>query len=104
MLSVSARTFTARAAASSRRDQVAAQRSDDRVGDFVLDREDVGQLAIVGLRPQVTVVHRVDQLRGDAHVVAGLAHAAFEDVVDLERLRDVGRAERTALVRERRRA
>ena len=30
----------------------------------------------------------IDQLHGDAHLVAGFAHAAFDDVFDLEHLAD----------------
>jgi hypothetical protein len=81
MLSVSARTSTLGAGLLAF--QRAAQGIDDRVGDLALHGEDVVELAVVGLRPQVAVVHRVDELRGDAHLVAGLAHAAFEDVADL---------------------
>jgi hypothetical protein len=82
----------------------AAQRRDDSVGDLVLDGEDVVQLAVVGFRPQVAILHRVDQLGSDAHPVAGLAHAALEDVVDLQLARDHRRAQLPALVGERRSA
>ena len=56
--------------------------------DVVLHREDVLQLAVVGLRPQVRVGRRLNELRGDSNVLAGLAHAAFEDGRHVELLRD----------------
>jgi hypothetical protein len=77
-----------------------AQRRDDGVGDLILDGEDVVQLAVVGFRPQVAVLHRVDQLRGDAHPVARFAHAALEDVVHIQLARDHRRAQLAALVGE----
>ena len=42
-------------------------RTDDAVGDVVLQLEDVGQLAIVAVGPQVDAVRGIDQLSGDAH-------------------------------------
>ena len=53
-----------------------------------MNGEDVGQLAVVAFRPYVAAVARRDQLRGHADAIAGLAHAAFEDVRDIERLGD----------------
>jgi hypothetical protein len=43
---------------------------------------------------------RVDQLTGDAHAIAGLAHRAFEDVVDPELAADLLHINRLALVGE----
>ena len=43
---------------------------------------------------------RVDQLPGDAHPVAGLAHAAFEHVAHAELLRHLLHGDRLALVGE----
>ena len=57
--------------------------------DLVLDREDVVELAVVGLRPQVRVGAGLDQLRGDAHRVARLAHRAFQHVRHVQRARDL---------------
>ena len=70
----------------------------DHVGrDLVLDREDVVELAVVGLRPQVRVGAGVDQLRGDPHRVAGLAHRAFEHVRHVQRARDLRNRDLLAL-------
>ena len=54
------------------------ERVDDPVRDFVLDREDVGQVAVVALGPEMPAVAGIDELRGDAHAVAGAADRAFE--------------------------
>jgi hypothetical protein len=47
--------------------------------DLVLNHEDVRELAIETLRPDVITVLGVHQLRRDAHTIACLAHAAFEN-------------------------
>ena len=57
---------------------------DNALGDLVLDGEDVGEVAVVALCPDVVAGRRVDKLRGDAQALAGLAHAAFEHVAHAE--------------------
>ena len=52
----------------------------DAVGDLVLYVEDVLQLAVEALGPDVVVGVGVDELRRDPQAVAGLSHAAFQDV------------------------
>ena len=54
------------------------ERVDDLAGDVVLDLEDIGQVAIVAVGPQVATGGRVDELRGDPHAIAGAADRAFE--------------------------
>ncbi len=76
------------------------QGRDDRRGHLVLDREDVLELAVVALGPDVPVGLGVDQLHGDAHPVAGLAHAALDHVLDAELRGDVLDPHRLALVHE----
>ena len=58
----------------------------DGLRDLVLDREDVGHLAIVALRPQVAAVGDGDQLRGHAQAIARLPHAALQNVRDAQRI------------------
>ena len=53
------------------------------IGD-VLQLEEVGQDVLVSLCPDVLPGFAVDQLRGDAHLVTRLAHAALEHVADVE--------------------
>ncbi len=72
----------------------------NRLGDFILDREDAGQLAVVFLRPQVIAAARVDQLRGDAHFVAGFLHAAFQHGRDIQHFADLAQVLSLALERE----
>ena len=57
--------------------------------DLVLQREDVVEIAVVALGPDVIAVDAVDQLGGDAHAAAGFAHAAFQHVADLQLPRDL---------------
>jgi hypothetical protein len=61
---------------------------DDRRRDIVLHGEDVGQLAIVTLGPQVKAVRHVDELCRDPNPVPGPSDAAFENGVDGEGFRD----------------
>jgi hypothetical protein len=61
-------------------------RSHDGFGDFVLYREDVGEVAVVTLCPNVAAGGDVVELRRDAHTIATLAHAAFEHVTDAKLL------------------
>ena len=77
------------------------QRTDDGTGDVVLNLEDVVDLAVVGLGPDVEAVVGTDELRRYAQDVAGLAHAAFEYVGDAERLGDIGDGDLLALEEKR---
>jgi hypothetical protein len=49
-----------------------------------LDLEDIVELPIVPLRPQVIAVGNVDELRGHAQSATRFAHAAFENRVHLQ--------------------
>ena len=44
------------------------------LGDLALNGEDIGQVAIVSLRPQVRVGARVDQLRVHPHALPSAEH------------------------------
>src|SRR3546814_17833614 len=59
-------------------------RAGDLAGDLVLQREQVPEGAVVMLGPQGAAIGGTDQLRGDAHRVAGVAHAALQQVRDAE--------------------
>ena len=63
-----------------RGEQLRLERRHHRVGDLILDREDVLVVAVVGLRPEVIAVVGSDQLRGDADALARAAHAPLEQV------------------------
>jgi len=64
--------------------QLDRERAHDLVRHVVLDGEDVLEVAVVALGPQVTAARRVDQLRRHAHTLSRLAYAAFDDVADAE--------------------
>lgn len=72
--------FAPRAAWRLRARNVCVQRHSDGARHFVLDHENVRHLPVVALRPEVCVARGVDQLRGDAHAISELAHAALEHV------------------------
>ena len=61
-----------------------------------MDGEDIGQIAIVALRPQMRVVARVEQLRSYPHFVGRTLHAAFHDTRDAELLTDLTQIARGA--------
>ena len=69
--------------------KVRAQRKGDPTGQFTLEREKIGDLAIVGVVPNVQVGPGIDQLSVDAHPIAGPSHRAFQDVSDPELLADL---------------
>src|SRR5215472_17538171 len=57
-----------------------AQFGGNRLGNFILDRKDVIELAIVFLGPRLQSVVHVDQLHIDAHLIAGLLQTPFENM------------------------
>ena len=79
-MSVVSRAARSRAAASTRPGRVAAIAR----RDLVLDGEDVLEVAVVALGPEVVVGLGVDQLHRDAHPLPDLAHAALDDVLHAE--------------------
>ena len=58
---------------------------DDGLGDLVLDRENVGQVAVEALGPEMAVTGPFDQLGVDPDL-ARLAHAALDHIFDAELL------------------
>ena len=53
---------------------------DDLSRYFVLDHEDVLEVPVVAVRPDMAAGFGIDELDVDAHPRAGLSHAAFEHV------------------------
>jgi len=80
--------------------KVRLDRGDDALGNVVLHREDVMQVAIVFLGPDMLAGFRVDELSGDADLLARRAHAAFEHVAHTEIARDLAHIDRLAFVDE----
>ena len=74
----------------------------DALGDLVLEVEEVVDDAVVAVGPEMRAGNGVDELRGDAHPVAGLAQAPFEDVAHAEGARDLAHVDRRGPYRHRR--
>ena len=62
----------------------AGQRRDDGRGDLVLDREDVVELALATLRPDMGIIGGIDELHGDADAAAGFPDAALDRIPGAE--------------------
>ena len=84
--------------------QLGLQRGGDRRGDFILHRENVGEVAVPHSDDTGHPSAAFHQLRRDSNPRPALAHAAFEHVVDAEVARDVADLVVGALEGERRRA
>ena len=70
--------------------------------DFVLQRKQVVERAIIAVRPHVRTGCRFDQLGRDADSIPGLAHAAFKHVPDIKFASDLAHIHRATLVDKRR--
>ena len=68
--------------------QLRLDSSRDRLRDFVLQREDIGDLAVVALIPHVATRGPVDQTNVDSNSVSRPPHAAAYEVVGTELGRD----------------
>src|SRR5215471_21800635 len=80
--------------------QLNRERADDLLHNLVLGREDVGEIAIEPFRPQMPAAASIDELRRDAHAIAGLADAALEYEPHAQVAPDLLHFERPALVDE----
>src|SRR5215471_12663881 len=80
--------------------QLGLDRRHDPFGDLVLHGEDVAEIAVVALGPNVIAGFRLDQLRGDPQPVAALADASFEHVAHAELASDLLHINRAAFVDE----
>ena len=54
--------------------------------DFALNGKNVGEVAIIGLRPKVCVVSGVDKLRGYSYAISGALNTPFKHVGDAKLL------------------
>ena len=79
--------------------QARRQRAGDSAGDALLHGEDVAQLVVVLLGPQLRAVGGVAELHRDPHALAHAPHTAAHDVAGIQRPADLG--ERQLLVPER---
>ena len=76
------------------------QRADDLLYHLVLRREDVREIAIEPLGPEMPAGAGIDELRRDAHALAGLADAALEHKAHAQVAPDLLHFDRPALVGE----
>ena len=60
--------------------QVKCQGANDVPGHIILDVEDVDQLPVKTLCPEMSAAGRIDELCSDPNSVAGLAHAALKHI------------------------
>ncbi|MFA9566517.1 MAG: SMI1/KNR4 family protein, partial [Acidimicrobiales bacterium] len=58
--------------------------ADNGGGDLILNHEQVDQLAVEGLGPEMLGVGDPDELNGDAETIGGLPNAPLEDGLHLE--------------------
>ena len=79
------------------RQELDLQLLDDGLGDFVLDRENVGQIAVEAVGPQMPAGGAVDQLAGDPHPLAGLADASLKNEFHAQLGGNLGDVDRFAL-------
>src|SRR5688572_7285544 len=63
----------------------------DSLGDITLDGEDVRQLAVVSLSPQVGIRVRFYQLGRDAHLSVSAPHASLENIAHAQLLPDLAK-------------
>ncbi len=72
---------------------VRRQRRLEGIGDsqchVALDGEDVGQVAVIVVCPEVLVGLRIDELSGDADAAGRASHATLDDVGDPQLSRDL---------------
>jgi len=84
-----------------RRYHLPSELRDDFHGDLVLQSEDVLQVAIVAISPNVFAGQSVDQLGRNAHPVAVSPHTAFEHVLNPQFFAHLLDLDRLAFVSER---
>src|SRR4029077_14578207 len=65
-----------------------AERCGDGLRDLILNREHIGHLTVVALRPEVAAIGGCDQLGRDAYAVAGAADATLENRRDAQHFGD----------------
>ena len=70
------------------------------MSDLILQGENVFQLAVVALRPEVIARLRFDKLGGDAHAVASFPHAPFDQILHTKLTTNLLNLERLSLVTE----
>src|SRR5207248_3458129 len=75
-------------------------RNCDRLGDLVLHRENLSEVAVVALGPDMISGLGLNKLRGHPDAVAGFPEAAFENIPDTEFASDLLHIDGAVLVGE----
>ncbi|GBF31607.1 hypothetical protein MnTg04_01569 [bacterium MnTg04] len=70
--------------------------------DFFLDFENIIELPVISLRPNVITVRHADQLGGNAYLITGFSDTAFEHMIDIELAADFPQVDIPPLVIKRR--
>ena len=76
------------------------KRVDDPTRDVVLDLEDIRQVAIVAVGPQVATGCCIDELRGNPHAIAGAPDRAFEHREHTKLAADGAKVDRASFISE----
>ena len=84
--------------------ELGLQRFRDSYGDLALNAEDVSQLPVVGVCPEVGIGLCINQLHIDPHLIGCLLHATFKNVRYAKLLRDLREIARSILILLRRTA
>ena len=74
----------------------------DAFGNFVLEVEDILELAVEAFGPDMGAGFGIDQLGGNAETISRLAHAAFKHIARAKLASDLLHIDLLALVGERR--
>ena len=61
----------------------------DGLCDLALNSENIGQIAIVSLRPEMRIGARIDQLRVYSHAIASTLNTSFHDMRDAKFISDL---------------
>ena len=80
------------------RRKIRAQGNRDSLGQFALQAEEIKQFAIEGIRPDVRIRARIDQLDVDAHAISRAPHRAFQNVSHSEGQADLAQVARARFV------
>ena len=59
------------------------ERIDNCASDFILQRKDALQFAVVGFRPKMKTVARANQLRGNTNAITLPSQTPFQHILDV---------------------
>ena len=80
------------------RRQVGPKCKSDPPGELALELEQIGNLAVIGVVPDMLICPGIDQLRVDSHAIAFAPDRSFHDIGDSQRLPDFAQIARARFV------